>query len=89
MNHAAIIESVDDEALALRQSYFPADDNICIRHFPDCRNDFLQYQVGVIEPDEVQCNGSTLRVEYYHLMLFASTKAALIALLDSNDALPS
>jgi len=89
MNHAAI-ESVDDEALALRQFYFAGDDNVCIRHYPEATTTCLCWQVGVIEPETVQWNGSSFDVERFHLMLFASTKAALIALLDGKDgALPS
>ena len=79
-----------DEAIELKQRFFPDDDPVEFRHYPDCRNNFLQWQCGVNEPEKVQCNGSSREVERYHLLIFAPTKDRLIALLDSSDGvLPS
>jgi hypothetical protein len=75
VNTAAI--SVDEEALALRQFYFADDDNVIIRHFPEARASYLCWQVGVLEDHS------------FHLLVFASTKTELIALLDGHNGLPS
>jgi hypothetical protein len=77
---------VDDEALALKQRFFPDDDdNILFRHLPQAKHSFLTWQAGVIEPETVQCNGSTLEVERFHLMFYASSREGLIAKLESAD----
>jgi hypothetical protein len=80
------VDGMYDEALALKRRFFPDDnDNIEFRHLPEAKHSFLTWQAGVIEPETVQYNGSTLEVERFHLMFYASTKDALIALLDGPD----
>jgi hypothetical protein len=74
---------VDAEAVELQQLFFADEPNVCIRHFPMATCACLRWQAGVVEKIVEHVNGHKIEEQCFRLILFASTRDALVEKLNA------